>query len=778
MNSNYEMKKRLILALLVMGFSGLIAQVLLLRELLVTFYGNELSIGIILANWLILEAIGTFFLGKRVEQSKKKVEGYTALQLLFSLSLPFAIYLTRILKNIIGATPGEGLGLVAIFFSSFFILSLVSIPHGALFTFGCKIYSLYSKREDAIGIGRVYIYETLGTIAGGIAFTYLLIPFFHSLQIALGLALLNIILCVWLLGAGEQKFQTSSTKILTSTLLIFLLLTGFLLFGGGVDKIHHFSIKGQWKGQRIVYYENSIYGNVAVTKSAEQYSFFSDGIPVITTPTPDITFVEEFAHFSLLSHPQPEEILILSGGAGGLINEVLKHPSVKRIDYAELDPLILKVVKKYSTSLTKTELTHPKVNINYIDGRLFLKKKPRKYNIILLGFSNPSDLQINRLFTKEFFLLAKRKLKKDGILAFNLPSLPRANIYLKELKDLISCIFNTLKEVFPYIKIIPGEERNLFLASLSKKVSLINSETLRQRLAERKLETKLLIPSYIKYRFQPWWLENFSTSIKDGSKRINIDFNPTAVFYSLSYWSALFSPYMRGVFRWFEKMSLKLIFVMFSTFILLFLLICFKISKLANLSIPICITATGFTGMIFDLALIFTFQALYGYVFYWLGLLVTALMAGIAVGSFRMSLFLERIKVVFSLFLKFEVGIILFSGMLPVVFFFLRPYLEQAAFFLLQTIFLVLSFISGLLIGAQFPLANRIYLAKSANLSRTAGLLYSADLLGGWFGGIVGGVILLPVLGLLGTCMVAVMLKVTSFVIFAISYRKLEGRLI
>ena len=143
MNFEYRMRKRLVFAVLVMGFSGIVVQILLLRELLITFYGNELSIGIILANWLILEAIGAFFLGKRVERISRQLQGFVSLHLLFSLSLPFAIYSTRILKEIIGATLGEGLGLLPIFLSSFFILALPSIAHGALFTFCCKIYSLF-----------------------------------------------------------------------------------------------------------------------------------------------------------------------------------------------------------------------------------------------------------------------------------------------------------------------------------------------------------------------------------------------------------------------------------------------------------------------------------------------------------------------------------------------------------------------------------------------------------------------------------------------------------
>jgi len=122
------------ISFLIMGASGIVAQIVLLRELLISFLGNELTLGIILANWLILEAIGSFIIGKSVEKVEKKMEVYVFLQIFFSVALPFSIYLCRIFKNILLTTPGEGLGFVPIFYSSFLILLPVSISHGALFT--------------------------------------------------------------------------------------------------------------------------------------------------------------------------------------------------------------------------------------------------------------------------------------------------------------------------------------------------------------------------------------------------------------------------------------------------------------------------------------------------------------------------------------------------------------------------------------------------------------------------------------------------------------------
>jgi len=217
------MRRRLVFAILVMGFSGIVVQILLLREFLVVFSGNELAIGIILANWLILEAFGSLFLGKRVEHLKERLKAFVSIQLIFSLCLPLAVYSTRILKELIGVIPGEGLGVITILYSSFLIFAPLSITHGALFTFGCKLYSLnFGSEGRASSIGKVYVHETLGTIVGAIAFTYLFVPFLNSIQIALGVALLNSLLCLLLLGSSIRRSLTG--RALAGASAIFLVL--------------------------------------------------------------------------------------------------------------------------------------------------------------------------------------------------------------------------------------------------------------------------------------------------------------------------------------------------------------------------------------------------------------------------------------------------------------------------------------------------------------------------------------------------------------------------
>ncbi len=773
------MKKKVILAVIIMGFSGLVAQIILLRELMIAFHGNELSIGIVLANWLLLEAAGAFFLGRKISQAKKKLAWFIFVTILFSLLFITAVYLTRVFKEFLPVMPGEGLGIIPMFYVSFIILFPVSLLHGALFTSGCKLYFVFSSPEktlasedklSAFSIARVYIFETLGTIAGGIILTYLLIPYLHSFEIALIITLLNIGICAFLLEPFWKPRTPAITKtgsFLSISLLLFIL---YLLFSASANQLHLFSVQQQWKHQNLVHYKNSNYGNIVVVERENEYTFFSDGMPVITSPNPDIVYIEEFVHFTMLSHPAPENVLILSGGAGGVINEILKY-DVKRIDYAEVDPLMPAIIKEFSTLLTERELKDKRVNIKEVDGRFFLKRTPNKYDVIFSGFTDPSTLQTNRFFTKEFYTLANNKLACNGILVIGIPG---SLTYISpELADMNAMVYNTLQTIYPYVRIIPGDGINFYLASRSPEVEEIGHAEMIERLSAHELQLKLVTPGYLEYRMHPRWLEWFYDQMKGSTEIINSDFRPLGVFYSLVYWNEKFSPTFNHFFKRIENLNIYFVALIISVLSVLFLTISSRTRNPLKPALTLCIFSTGFAGMLFDLILIFAFQVLYGYIFYWLGLLVTAFMAGVMVGGMWMAAHIKKADTGMPALIKLEIVIISFALLLPFVFINAGNLLVYTWFdYTLRIVFLILSFISGILVGAEFPLANNEYMKISADLGGTAGLLYSADLMGGWLGGIIGAVILLPVLGLVETTFIVILFKISSlFTLIILSKR-------
>jgi spermidine synthase len=288
----------------------------------------------------------------------------------------------------------------------------------------------------------------------------------------------------------------------------------------------------------------------------------------------------------------------------------------------------------------------------------------------------------------------------------------------------------------------------------------------------RKVQASLFTRGYIEYRLHERWMNWFLQSIEKTGSQVNSDFRPIGVFLSLSYWNALFSPYLTGIFKWFEGFSLQISIAFMILFTLLMAVIFMKKPHLSRQSIPYAIFGTGLVGMIFNLGVIFTFQTFYGYLYHQIGLLIAIFMFGVALSSFLITQHLDRIKRDSLLFLKLEMVIILFSFLFPFVFFIPSQYLEKTAISLLfYPIFLIMSFLSGAWIGLQFPLATKIYLgppAKGETFGHTAGLLYGADLLGGFLGGLFGGILLLPILGLKQSCFMMAMIKIASLALLLI----------
>lgn len=747
--------------ILVTGLGGIVAQTVALREFLILFSGNEFSIGVIIGSWVVWEALGALMGGKWKGTTDGNVETLILSTLFFSLLLPATIYAIRIFKFIAGIPPEIGVGLFPVFYASFTMLLPLGLVHGFLFSLLCTMHDQLTGQGSS-SAGKVYSYEMLGTIAGGFVLNYFLIPRYQSFEIAMVVAMLNTSGCILIILTSLQS-RCGRIMLFVTGILALVTVTGLLF--GGTQWLHRSSIARQWQGKEVIYYENSLYQNIVVVRTEDQYTFFSDGLPLITTPVPDIAFVEEFAHIPLLIHGQPEAVLILSGGAGGLINEVLKYPTVKKVDYVEIDPALMKVIRRFSTPLTDSELGSPLVHLHYADGRKFIRDTGCRYDVVFVGLHAPYTLQANRFFTEEFFRYVKRVLKKDGVVAFTLTG--SLSYYSKELRDLNSCMLRTLSDVFPFTFVLPGDT-NLFLASPAQGFSIAPPAALAKRLEQYRIKTNLVCLPYLKDRFEKRWQDWFSTSMKGSPAPANQDFHPKALLYNIIYYNLLFSPSLKVVFETLTHMGSFSIIV---CFLALFLSMLLLRRRHALISIPFALATTGFTTMVLELALILSFQIFYGYVFYEIGILITVFMGGMAAGSLFISTRIRR-KGDLTGHIRQLRGVEGLIALFSLVLIAILQYLGGASLpsAVIRIIFPILLFVAGFLTGLEFPLANSIYLTyghhasdgQAPSVGTTVGLFYSVDLVGGWIGGLFGGFVLFPMLGLLMGCIFLAALKLGS----------------
>jgi len=750
----------ILFSIFLIGFTAMAAQIIILRELLIVFYGNEVSIGLILGSWLFWGAAGSWFLGSFTDSFDLKPGIFPICQLILTFFLVSSILIIRSIKFYFGLAPGEVIGFMPMAISTFFVLAPICALLGFMFSLGCKIYQA-KEGETGRNIGLAYGWESIGAMLGGLLSSFIFVRFLNSVTIAVVLGILNISAAAFL----QFKLRKTGGAFL---LVILAMAFGLSLFKAapGLDE---YSRRRQWRGYQILESRNSIYGNVMVTKINGQYSFFDNGLHLYSIP--DRQAAEEAVHFTLLEHPDPRDVLLLGGGPGQ-IREILQYP-VGSIDYLELDPLIIKMAEKYLPPEEYVPLRDARVSIHNLDARFFIKSSNKKYDCVIACLGDPYTAQINRYYTIEFFEEIKKLLRKNGIFSFALSS---SESYISpELSEYLSSVYLGLKEVFGDILVIPGDTA-YFLASDMPGVITSDYRILMDKAKERGIDLKYVREYYLFSKLSPRLVDyTKNTLLQRKEVRLNYDFHPSSYYYNMIFWSLrLGEP---GFKKLFKSASFKNTVNAVSGICILIIVMGLawtrrnkRVYKYASL---MALMAAGFSAMAIQIITLLAFQIIYGYVFYKVGFLLTFFMAGLATGSFWVTGLINKLKRPLNILTRVNSLFFILSLGLPLFFSWLSASdnmaVSQAG---ANLAFPLLSFIIGLLAGVQFASANKVYIGDIQKVGTVSGMTYGIDLLGSCFGALLTSIFLIPVLGVSGSCFAIAALNLSVLTILSLAVSK------
>lgn len=751
--------KVVILGLILVGFTSMVVQVVLMRELLIVFYGNELSLGITLAGWLFWGGIGSFVIGPLLGRKiRRKLLFFTGGELLLSIFIPVSLIVVRFIPDILSVASGEIIGTIPMLVSSFLSVCLVTFTSGALFVLGCEIYR-EREVEKAVPIGYVYVLEALGATLGGVVASFLLIRFLPALMIMFLLSLLNVIVAFLLQWKRERLIIVSSS-------ILFLL---FIISSLNVQKLRLFTLEKQWRNYRFIESRNSIYQNIVVVERNNSISFFTNGLIAFTVP--DTATVEEKAHLPMLEHPSPEEILILEGGMSGILDEILKH-SVSRIDYVEIDPVMIEMGKEY---LDFDDLKGQNVNIINMDGRFFVKKTKLSYDVAIINLPEPHTAQTNRFYTVEFYRELKKILNPDGIICFSIYSNP--NYMSEEAKNLYISLKKTLESVFEDVLITPGGT-NYFLASNSKGVLTDDWNVLLERLQKRGINARYMREYYLFADFSDERFEYFENRFQtENDVMLNSDFRPISYYYDMVFWSTYFSrlDYLTRKLLKSVNQTRTWIFLLCISIVLLLPLFWRRKNYSYGVLVPIC--TTGFAEMTFQVVTLLSFQILYGYVFYKLTLILSSYMLGLIIGGVWVTRLIERGKGTVKTYFLTQISIVIYPLVLPLLFFLFSRVSNDAVNFIgSDVLFPLLPVIPGLIGGFQFPLANKLFVRERETKGTSAGITYGLDLGGACVGAFLVSIFLIPIIGIYNTCFQVSILNFVSLILIVVLLRPFNSR--
>ena len=161
---------------------------------------------------------------------------------------------------------------------------------------------------------------------------------------------------------------------------------------------------------------------------------------MMTTEGDEYFYHEMIAHIPMINHKEPKTVLVIGGGDGGTVREVLKHDTVEKVVLCEIDGMVIDACKKYLPTIAG-ELDNPKVEVLVEDAIEYIKTKTNEFDIILIDSTDPMGPG-EGLFTEEFYTNVKKSLKKGGIVAAQSES-PVVN------KEEIKKMYTLLKKVFP-----------------------------------------------------------------------------------------------------------------------------------------------------------------------------------------------------------------------------------------------------------------------------------------------------------------------------------------
>jgi len=193
------------------------------------------------------------------------------------------------------------------------------------------------------------------------------------------------------------------------------------------------------KYQEIVVLDSYEFGKVLVL----------DGL-IQTTERDEFMYHEMLAHPAMIQHPEPKKVLVIGGGDGGTIREVLKHPSVEEAHLCEIDEEVIFVAEKYFPTIS-SKLRDPKVKIFIEDGNEFLEERKNYYDVIIMDSSDPVGAS-EVLFQKEFYEKVKNSLKQNGIMVAQTESPFLQEEYFKKAVNEIKKVF---KNVGVYVGFVP-----------------------------------------------------------------------------------------------------------------------------------------------------------------------------------------------------------------------------------------------------------------------------------------------------------------------------------
>jgi spermidine synthase len=259
-------------------------------------------------------------------------------------------------------------------------------------------------------VSQVLTFDYLGALVVSVAFPLLLVPHLGLIRTGVFFGLFNVAVAAWAVLLFRGELRAWRAHALACAAAFGVLLLAML----GADRLTTWA-EDRFYGDRVVLRESSPYQRVVVTAGPAGVRLFLNGNLQFHSRD-EYRYHEALVHPAMAAHGAPRRVLVLGGGDGMAVREILKYPSVEKVTLVELDPHMTRLFSQVPmlTALNADSLKSPRLEIVNADAFGWLEGHERVFDVIVIDFPDPSNFSLGKLYTTSFYQLVDQHLAAGG----------------------------------------------------------------------------------------------------------------------------------------------------------------------------------------------------------------------------------------------------------------------------------------------------------------------------------------------------------------------------
>ncbi|WP_299159664.1 polyamine aminopropyltransferase [uncultured Tenacibaculum sp.] len=387
-------------AIFATGFAGIVAEYVL-STLATYFIGNSVF------QWTMIVSLMLFCmgLGSRLSQyfTKNLIRNFLILELALSLIVAFSSVLVYTLAAV----------------SSYYdlVIYLLSMLVGLLIGLEIPLVVRINKEYEDLktNISSILEKDYYGSLLGGVFFAFIGLPILGLTYTPFILGFINFFVACIVFYRFKGKLLKEQFKPMLG--MISIVLITLIMGMSFTDAIVTWGEQKKYK-DKVVYANQSKYQKIVLTEWKDEHWLYLNGNLQFCSIDEEM-YHEPLVHPIMQTHPNPQKVLILGGGDGCAVRELLKYPSVDKIDMVDLDPNMTDLGKNNPILIDINEgsMNSDKLTIYNKDAYVHLEQDTKSfYDVIIIDLPDPRSVELGRLYSHEFYTLCKRKLRPNGLL--------------------------------------------------------------------------------------------------------------------------------------------------------------------------------------------------------------------------------------------------------------------------------------------------------------------------------------------------------------------------